>query len=270
MRHAAILLLLLFALPADAQTEIRVFELQYRSAEELIDVVGPLVDPEGTVTGSGFRLVVRSSPQNLAELAQALTALDTPRRQFMISVRQGAQGRVVDYGARADGRFETGDVDIEVGRGGPPRVQVYATEGERDERVAQQIRVIEGGWAFISAGQALPVPQQTLRYGPGGGTVQQSIEYRDVDTGFEVRPRLTGPEQVALDIRPFRARPSPAGGGVIEQQQLSTSVTTRIGEWVEIGGGSDTHRHHQHGILYSTQEQDALTRRVFVRVELLD
>lgn len=271
MRRTLPLIVLLLALPVLAQTtQIRVFELQHRSAAELIDAVGPLVDPQGAVSGTGYTLIVRSSLQNLAELEQAIKALDAPLRQFLITVRHGARQDAVRHSAAGSGTLRDGNASVTIGGDGPPRVTVYSTHGNRDERIAQQLRVTEGGWAQIRAGEAVPVPQQSITQGPGGTTVQQSIEYRDVDTGFEVRPRLAGDDRVTLSVRPFRQRPAATGGGVIEQQQLETTVTGRLGEWIALGGGVDTRLENRRGILYSTKERDRLTRRVFIRVDLID
>jgi type II secretory pathway component GspD/PulD (secretin) len=60
------------------QTTLEVITLNYRNAEEVIPILKPLLAPEGTVTGLNNRLVVRTTPGNLAELKQVL-AMITPR-----------------------------------------------------------------------------------------------------------------------------------------------------------------------------------------------
>ncbi len=272
LRRLITLVLLGVMLPAfAAMTQVRSFNLQHRTADELIPVLRPLVDDEGAISGSGQVLVIRSTLQNLAELEPAIKDLDTARRQLMITVRQGARERTVRRGGSVSGEFGDDDVSVEVGKGGPgASVRIYSTNGRRDDRIAQRLRVSEGGWAQIRAGEAVPIPEQTVTAGPGGTTVQQSIEYRDVQSGFEVRPRLIGDDRVAVDIRPFRQRRSPSGGGVIEQQEIVTTTEGKLGEWIALGGGIDTRRDRRHGTIYSTQEKDKITRQVFLRVDTID
>jgi hypothetical protein len=87
-----------------------------------------------------------------------------------------------------------------VGSGGA-RIGITAEDARRaaTERVDQRLQVLEGGQAFIFTGQ-------------------------ETGSGFEVVPRLAG-ERVQLDVASQR-------GG----QQVATSVTTQLGEWVEVAG----------------------------------
>src|SRR5574341_2153174 len=93
------------------------------------------------------------------------------------------------------------------------RVTITAEDSRRsaEERVDQRIQVLEGGHAFIATGQSQP--------GVMGGTTY----FRETASGFEVVPRLTG-SGVVLEIS--AQRPT---------QGLVTSVTARLGEWVELG-----------------------------------
>lgn len=170
-----------------------------------------------------------------------------------ISVDQGGDSR-----HRADGASVSGTVE-------EPRVRIYSTPRRSDEGASQQLQVLEGRWATIRAGQA--IPQVTLHTRPSG-EVEQGIEYRDVETGFEVRPQVRG-ERVMLEVRPFRAAPSRRGGGVIEQQELSTTVSGRLGEWIDLGGVAEQRRESGSGTIYSTRERGQQTRDVRIKVELV-
>lgn len=252
MKRLILPLLLLFSCGIFA-SELRTFELQHRSAEELIPILRPLVDAGGAISGTGYTLIIRSSEENLTQIEQAIEQLDQAPRMLMISVDQGLDSQRSGNGASVSGTPEK------------PRVRIYSTRRRNDEGSAQQLQVMEGRWATIRAGQA--IPQVTLHTRPSGD-VEQGIEYRDVDTGFEVRPQVRG-ERVILEVRPFRAAPSRRGAGVIEQQEISTTVSGRLGEWIELGGVSEQHEESGVGTIYSTRERGQLTRDVRIKVELV-
>lgn len=242
---------------AAQQTELRVFDLKHREAAELIPLVRPLLTGGAVVTGTGYTLIVRDTPQNLEAIARVLERLDTPLRSLVITVRQGER-------ARREGRglaMETGSG--ETARFEDSRVRIYSTEGVRAESATQTLRVIEGQWARIHTGQMLPVGQRITE----GRTVREGVRYVEATTGFEVQARLTDPDTVSLRIRPFLARPSPGGGGVIEVQEVSTVATGRIGQWIEIGSQNGDDQEKGTGIVYSTIARDARERHIEVKVE---
>jgi len=74
----------------------------------------------------------------------------------------------------------------------------------------QTLQLLEGNSAFVRTGQSAPVPQrQVLRTIVNGQIVERvidSVEYRDVMTGFYALPRLAG-DRVTLEISPQRDSP---------------------------------------------------------------
>src|SRR5690348_2631675 len=81
------LLLLVAATVALAQGTLEVIQLRHRTAEQVIPVLRPLVEPGGALTGQYNQLIVRSSPENLAQIRQVLDSIDRPQRRLMVSVR---------------------------------------------------------------------------------------------------------------------------------------------------------------------------------------
>src|SRR5262245_24313977 len=55
---------------------LEVVKLKYRPAEDIIPALRPLLEPGGALSGEGFNLFVKASPNNLAQLRQALEQLD--------------------------------------------------------------------------------------------------------------------------------------------------------------------------------------------------
>lgn len=115
------LLLALFAPAVFAQVTLEVISLRHRTADQVIPILRPLLEPGGALSGQFNQLIVRTSPGNLAQIRAALDAIDRPIRRLVISVR-----------------FDTAQDSRSV----------------LDERVDQRMQVLEGGQAYISTGES--------------------------------------------------------------------------------------------------------------------
>jgi hypothetical protein len=279
-RAAAVALLLLVGLAGAVhaqQTTLEVITLNYRNAEEVIPVLKPLLAPQGTITGLNNRLVVRTTPGNLAELKQVLATIDAAPRRLLISVRQDADLDRSRRGGQVSGRVDIGDnAAVRVpGRPTPPgatvradgvRAQVYSSESAGTDRVSQQVQVIEGGRALIRVGQSVPVHNREVIDTPDGRRVLATTEYRDVDTGFYVVPRVAG-DRVTLEI--FTAADTMQSGqrGAAGVQRVQTMVTGRLGEWIELGAVAQQSARRDSEILGRDSEAHRDNRRVQVKVD---
>ena len=87
MRAITYIWLALWALPSLGQGSLEVIDLRHRTAEQILPDLRPLLAPGAVLTGQRNQLIVRTSPENLAELRRALEALDRPARRLVISVR---------------------------------------------------------------------------------------------------------------------------------------------------------------------------------------
>lgn len=213
MRRPGLILLLLIGQLAHAQGSLEVITLRHRTAEQVIPVLRPLLEPDGALSGQYNQLIVRASAANLAQIRSALDAIDRPQRRLEISVR-----------------FD----------------HAQAAGASRDEQVDQRIQVLEGGQAYISTGEARI--------------------YAQAGTGFAVVPSVSG-SQVTLDIATqqdaFTRR------GAIRGQQAVSTVSGRLGEWIELGGTSGTSARADSGMLSARERTASENRRIWVKVEEL-
>jgi hypothetical protein len=205
MKRSGLAAILAFlACAASAQPSLEIIPLRHRTAEQVLPVLRPLLEPGATLTGQRSQLNVRTSPANLAELRQALVAIYRPLRRLQIAVRFDESGDFQGRDIEARGRVSN--------RGAEIGIRADERHARRAERVDQQIQVLEGGRAFIMTGSSRPVP---------GGVW-------DTATGFEAVPRLSG-EMVLVDIAPQKE-------SFERQQRMATTVSARLGEWFEVGG----------------------------------
>jgi hypothetical protein len=284
-RWAGIFILLLGAALARAQSAVEVIPLHYRTADEVIPILEPMLERGGTLSGFRGQLIVRTTPENLGEIKRILASVDTAPRQLLITVRQDADGVL---------RRSTADVSANVGnenarvvippasrereggrvviREGDSRVRAHVLDSAStlSDRNTQTLRVSEGREAFIQVGQSVPVRgRQVTRSVVGGQVVEQvvdSTEYRDVTTGFYVRPRLAG-DRVMLDISPQRESLSGDVRGGVNVQRVVTTVSGRLGEWIEIGGIGQDSSGQQSVLLGRASSSASDHRRVLVKVD---
>jgi len=282
---AGLILVALASIAAHAQnTVLEVIPLRYRMAQELIPIIQPMLAREGSVSGFQGQLVVRTTPANLEEIKRILASLDTAPRQLLISVRQEADVDRSRSGAEVSGSVggDHGRVTIPgsgdtrggnvVLRDGDDRLRVNVLEGSGSERdrSEQTVRVMEGREAFVRIGQSVPVRErQVQRTVVGGRVVEQVVEgtqYRDGASGFYVLPRISG-DRVTLDVSSQSESPSRRSAGSVNVQSLVTTVSGRLGEWMEIGGvGRDTSG-QQAVLLGRTSTASRENRRVLIKVE---
>ena len=257
---------------ARAQQEMEVIPLRHSTVDKVLPVLRPLLEPGAALSGMNDQLILRASRKNREEIKRALDALDRPARSLVIHVAQSREATLAQQGGSLYGSVGNDNVRIVqppgstvthststpsgtvVIRQGSSAVgaQVVDTRSARSSSGAQSVRVIEGGRAFIQVGKSIPLPLRQIVAGPGGVIVSDSIVYRDLGQGFYAEPRLAG-ERVTLDIRPYNDTPGP--GGNIQTQRLSTTVSGRLGEWIELGGsGQQAAAQSQGNLSLSTRE----------------
>ncbi len=239
---------------------LEIITLRHRSAEQIEPALRPLVEPGGALSALGDKLVLRTSPANLAELRRAIDALDTPIRRLVVSVRQGD--------VRTFSATEGGVGGVLRPGGSRVLIQADAREGRARERIDQQVEVVEGGQALIRVGQSVPVLLRQWYATPGGGWVTgDSVQIVDVGSGFYAAPQLVG-EQVRIEIRPEQARLE--AGGRVGSARLATTVSGPLGTWIPLGGSAAESTRSAAGLSGAGQGGETLDRQVWLRVDALD
>ncbi len=229
---------------ARAQGDLQILQLRSRSAEQVIPILRPLLEPSGVLTGQGYQLIVRTSPKNLAEMRAVLDSIDRPPRRLVISVRQGATAE--EMRRIADSRSAS------------------------DQRIDQRVQVLEGGHAMIGFEESRLLQQRQVFRSPDGRVVRETTTViQQASTGFEVVPRLSG-DTVHLEIAPQREGFVSGGApGAIESQRVATTVSDRLGEWIDVGGASSSSARSGSGILSSGESRASGTSSTWVNVEEL-
>ena len=242
---------------------LEIISLRHRSAEALLPQLAPFVEPGGAITGVGDKLFLRASGRNKADIKALVASLDTPVRRLMISVRQDGADSGSDRGGGVSGR-------VEVGAGGPAisgRGHLYQSDSRSWRDTAQQVQTIDGGRAAIMVGESFLLPLRQVVLTPAGVVVSESFVQRDLGTGFVAMPRLNG-ERVTLEISPRDDTPGPVPGSV-NVQRLVTTVSGRLGEWLELGGSTGEQAGSSGAIASYGTRSASRQRRLLLKVEEL-
>lgn len=253
---------------------LEIVELRHRLADDVIPVIQPLVEPGGALTGSDNKLFLRASPANIAEIRRVVAAIDQAPRQLLITVGQGTVRGSEATNVR--GGVTIGNDDSQVGVNRPPGVpsgaEVQASSASRQVAIrnVSSVQTLEGSETLIAVGNSVPITTRSVSPGWAGTVVQESTIYREVATGFYATPRITG-DRVVLEISPRQQRyrvGSPAkGGGVIETSGATTTISGRLGEWIELGAVRDSSASSTGGLLVWGRHTDNSEYSAWVKVE---
>ncbi|MGV7220299.1 MAG: secretin N-terminal domain-containing protein [Nitrospinales bacterium] len=265
------LIFIFLASYASAQTRVEVIKLKHRTAEELIPLLQPILGEGGTITGSGYTLILKAAAREMNSAKQVLAQLDTSLRNLRIIVKQGTRSQLNASSANLSARVPLGNNGtLRVNPGAPsgPGLNAgYYKDGYRvrgnvneerfstDNMQTQQVVTLEGRPAMIHIGQRIPFQTFT----PNQGT---SVQFQDVRKGFSVLPRVNG-NNVTIDIHPENSEVGPGG---INFQEVHTMVNGRLGEWIEIGSLAEDHASGGRGILSGSQVRSNDRRTVFIQV----
>jgi type II secretory pathway component GspD/PulD (secretin) len=240
LRITALILGALLAVPALAQS-LEIIQLKNRPADQVLPVVRPLLEPGASASGSGFQLFVRTSAANLAQIRQVVASLDRAVRQLVIYVKEDADG------AGASAGMED------------------RTYSNRDN-AARQVRAQEGIPAFIASGVSMPVAAESVIRTGRGTVVERSVASREISSGFYVIPRVSG-DRVFLDISSQSETPASLGPGSANASRIATTISGKLGAWIELGGVSRSQSDQSSGATSSISSTDASARSVYVKVE---
>ncbi|MCP4996803.1 MAG: hypothetical protein GY934_23970 [Gammaproteobacteria bacterium] len=254
-----------------ADYRIEIIDLKGRTADEIIPIIKPFIDPDGSITGTGYQLILRTSSNNVQEIKNILKQVDRPPRRLLIHVRQGAVADIDRMQLSAGINKPVGsNGQIIIGDPTPPdstRVRINSTSTKGNLDNTHTVQALEGKAAFIATGVSIPVNS-------GSDTIQRQryTQYQDVTSGFYVIPRING-EQVSLAITTRQDRPGNNrdryGNRDINIQHAQTQVSGKLGEWIPIGGIERNGQTSQNSIIQRSSTKNRDDRGIALLVEEL-
>jgi type II secretory pathway component GspD/PulD (secretin) len=284
MKQLYLLLCLFTMLTASVQADsINTIQLQNRPAEEVIPIVKPMLGPNDSVSGQGFQLFLRSSPETLAQVKQMISNLDVAAKMLQISVFQGNDRDLRALSLSGNVQVQSGDANVSIGtnrnkdrnagggdvsystRNASAGASTISTRGRLQDNPIHQLRVTEGTEGYIETGEQIPYFSGASWWGPEAVV---GVDYKDVTTGFYVLPRIHG-DQVTMHVSPFKQSQSKTRGGDINTQSAKTTITGRMGEWLPIGGTTEQTRRSQSSTGSYTSTQSRNNESIWIKADLV-
>ena len=262
-----LLILLLLSFSAFAETEFKIFTLQHRFASDLLPTINPMVGTDGTASGIDNQLIIRTQPERMREIEATVAKLDAARANRKISVNtsnnlQSQRERVEVTGSRKIGKVTvSNDRRAKPGSSG---IDIENSSSNTNQNSQQFINVLDGERAFIRVGQIVPFTQEWVTISRRYIQVDRFTDWREVTTGFAVRPRTVG-NNVELEITPRIAKPN--NQGFIDFEELTTVINTTLGNWVDIGGTMQQNDEVSRKILGWQSDASLKTSNLSVKVD---
>ncbi len=261
-----LLILILVSCTAFAQTEFKIITLQHRFASDLLPIIEPMVGADGTATGMNNQLILRASPERMREIEATVEKLDAARVNRKITVNTNNNIQTARDRVEATGKVKAGKVTIGNDRSARPNsgnVDIESNSSNTQQNSSQFLNVLDGERAFIRVGQIVPFTQEWVTITKRYVQIDRTTDWHEISTGFAVRPRTVG-NSVELEITPRIAKLN--GQGFIDFEELTTTIHTSLGSWVDIGGTMQQNDDVSRKILglqsNSSQQKSSLTVRV--------
>ena len=231
-----VLFLLLFNLSGFAETEFKIITLQHVFASDLLPIIEPLVGANGMVNGINNQLIIRAATERMREIEATVATLDVAKVNRKITVKSSNEMQTLQDRIEANGAVKLGKIIVENDRRATPnsgRLKVERNSSNTSQNNNQFISVLDGERAFIRTGQIVPFTQEWVTITRRYIKIDRTIDWREISTGFAVRPRTIG-NQVELEITPRIAQLN--SNNSVDFEDLKTTLRVNLGDWVDIGG----------------------------------
>jgi len=216
-----------------SQAEVAVIKVDHRNASDIFPLVESLLSPGGK-SALDLRtntIIVNDTSESVAKIKALVTDMDKPAEQVRIRLRFQETGVSKDTDLSASGRISGDRWSVATGRSRREGVHVRA----RDTRVNRQgstesfISVMSGSFAYLWIGKDVPFTEQwvflTRRY----ARVMERVNFLHVETGFEVRPVVSG-NNAHIEIIPRISSLEKGDRGVVRFTEASTTMTVLKGQ----------------------------------------
>ena len=237
-----ILVILLTIMAGFSLAEVAIIKVNYRSASDILPLVETLLSPRGkaTLDTRTNAIIVNDTSESVAKIQALVANMDKPAEQLTIRFRFQETGLSKDRDLSASGKVSGDRWSATTSRSRREGVHVRA----RDTRVNRQgttesfISVMSGSFAYIWVGRDIPFTEQWVYLSRRYARVVDKVNFQRVETGFEVRPVITG-NSVLIEIVPRISSLEDGERGVVRFTEASTTMNVVKGQWVTIGGTSE-------------------------------
>jgi type II secretory pathway component GspD/PulD (secretin) len=221
--------------------EVAVIKVNYRSAADILPLVGALLSPGGkaSVDTRTNSLIVVDTGESLAKIQTFVASMDKPAEQVKVRFRFQETGLSTDRDLSASGRVSGDRWSVTTGGGTGEGVHVRARDNVVNRRGNTEsfISVMSGSSAYLWVGRDIPFTERWVYLTHHYAHVVETVNFQRVETGFEMRPIVAG-NNVQIQIVP-RISSFDRGEQVVRLTEAATTLSVPKGQWVIIGGTSE-------------------------------
>ena len=230
--------------------QLEIINLNHRPAKELIPILEPLIDKNGSISGEKYVLFIRTSYKNFQQIKEALITLDADFRQLSINIMQESATTMKQYGFKVSKDNKK------------TNAKVYSTQHSASNPKQQTIQVTEGQWATLQTGMSIPSISRSKN---PNGTITESIQYKTILSKLKIHPVING-DKINIKIKSFTGSKDSINSGTT--QGINTSVTGKLGEWIALGGITSANNNSASGFVFSTKRTSDSSQQIFIKIDI--
>ena len=265
------LLFFMTNLPGVCRAETVKIPITYREASEVLPLIKTMLSPKGEAVADKMTnsLIITDNEESIQKIRTFLPNVDVLGKQVRIRVKFKEVRLSKDRSLSAGGNVSGKEWEVSKGRKKRRGLSVdVVDESTRKKRSSESfITVTSGSSAYIIAGEDIPYRERWLYLSRRYAQLVDTVTFRRVETGMEVRPVVTG-KIARVDITPRISYESTEGKeGTIHFTSAQTSVTVPLGQWVSIGGTSDKENEVLNALLECGRGERDSSLAIFMKVE---
>ena len=265
------LLFFMTNLPGVCRAETVKIPITYREASEVLPLIKTMLSPKGEAVADKMTnsLIITDNEESIQKIRTFLPNVDVLGKQVRIRVKFKEVRSSNDRSLSAGGNISGKEWEVSKGRKKRRGLSVdVVDESTRKKRSSESfITVTSVSSAYIIAGEDIPYQERWLYLSRRYAQLVDTVTFRRVETGMEVRPVVTG-KIARVDITPRISYESTEGKeGTIHFTSARTSVTVPLGQWVSIGGTSDKENEVLNALLECGRGERDSSLAIFMKVE---
>jgi type II secretory pathway component GspD/PulD (secretin) len=236
------ILFLMTALSGMCRAETIKIPINYREASELLPLVKTMLSPKGEAVADKLTnsIIITDNAESIKKISTFLPKVDMPGRQVRIRLKFLEVRSSEDRSLSAGGSVSDKGWEVSKSKKKQKGLTIGVVGESTFKRQSSEsfITVTSGSSAYIMAGKDIPYRERWLYLSRRYAKLVDTVVFRRVETGMEVRPVVTG-KVVHIDITPRISYESSEGKkGTIRFTSAQTRLSVPLGKWVSMGGTS--------------------------------
>ncbi|WP_053100065.1 secretin N-terminal domain-containing protein [Thiopseudomonas alkaliphila] len=244
-----------------AATEL--IQVHYRSADKLQPTLQSILGDQGRIVSHGNQLVINASAPQIEEIRQLVQQLDTEPQMLLISIDRTGMAHSEQDSINLGGSFSVDGHQVILGPSG--QREITHNRHHSQQQGIEQVRTLEGSAVLISQQQQHPITH--YQHLPNG-TLHRYSGYQQSGSQLQLRVQLQG-QRALISIDDQQIQPA-TNHAPRQTQQLSSQITTELGQWIDLGSLSSVSQESNRGLTTRQQAHRQQTSGIKIKVERLN